>query len=493
MSKKKYLILEVLVLVLGIFFIFKLQFANATIFAADGYLHIRMAEFIRDFGIHYDFHWTRFSVFIDRFSDKDFLFHILLIPFTYFDNIFYGAKLAAALFFSSLFIIIYVFLRKWSKRKFVFLFLLLFLFSYKFLLALSRPRPFSLVIILTILAIYFLIEKRRMLAFFTTLLYCLAHISGPYMIFYVLLIEFSRFLSEKEISYKNILTVCAAVLCGFLIHPYFPNNIFIFYLNAILVPFYAARTGVLELGAEFFPLHTRDFFFGYPFLTLGMLSVLFFSLIRRPKVRFVTKTLFLFSAFYYLFSFMSQRYLIHAWPVCLLFFACYFSDLFSESQEGFTSKNAPVWFISGLAALMLIFSIPQISALNTKTKSFEIINQHYETMAYFMRRHIPKGELIFHANWSDSQYFIGLNPDNDYFVTLDPVYMYHYDKVKYRLYRELSFGRVRDPYTALKEEFGTRYGYAGKNYFNGLINQVKADSRFSIVKEDRLGILFALD
>ena len=153
MKKNPFLFLEIAVLILGVLFIFKIQFLNSTIYGADGYLHIRMAQFLKNFGVNYKFHWARYSVFFERFSDKDFLFHALLIPFTYVKNIFLGAKIAAAVFYCLLFFVVYIFLRKWSKRELVFVFLLIFFFSYKFVLALSRPRPFPLVIILTILAL----------------------------------------------------------------------------------------------------------------------------------------------------------------------------------------------------------------------------------------------------------------------------------------------------------------------------------------------------
>jgi hypothetical protein len=109
-----------------------------------------------------------------------------------------------------------------------------------------------------------------------------------------------------------------------------------------------------------------------------------------------------------------------------------------------------------------------------------------------MEKIIPEGELIFHANWSDSQYLIGLNPKDDYFVTLDPVYMYNKTPELYKLYRDVAFGRLKDPYPALKDTFKARYGYAGKNFFNGLIEQIRKDSRFTILAEDNFGVIFKL-
>ena len=84
-------------------------------------------------------------------------------------------------------------------------------------------------------------------------------------------------------------------------------------------------------------------------------------------------------------------------------------------------------------------------------------------------------------------------PDNDYFVTFDPIYMLYYNRQLYNLYRDVSFGRTKDPYEILKNTFKVNYGYAGKNFFGGLIEQVRGDSRFKILGEDQLGVVFKLE
>jgi len=487
-KQRKYLVLECIVLALGVFFIFKVQFANAALYGSDGYLHIRMAEFIKQYGIHYTFHWTRFSVFFDRFSDKDFLFHVFLIPFTFFRDIFFGAKLAAATFYTSLFAVMYVFLRKWTKREYVFLFLILFFAPCRFITTLERLRPFALVMIITILTVHFLIKKKALPLFVLALIYSMAHVSAPYMIAYALIVELVRAVSFKEVSSKNLLAVTTGIVVGHLINPYFPNNILYFYLNAILVPFYAAKTGVLELPAEFFPLLSNVFLQSYPLITLGMLGALFLMLIKNDvKTSFHTSVLFAVTAFYYILSFTSQRGLTHTWPFFLLFLASFAKDFFTGERR----KIAPVFFTACFASI-LVFSFGQYRDFLPGIRGAEIMNRHFERMADEIKKHVPEGELVFHANWSDGQYFIGLNPSNDYFVTLDPVYMYYRDKNRYALYRDVAFGRSTDPYRAMNDVFGSRYGYAGKSYFSGLIRQVRRDPRFEVLAEDQFGVLFRL-
>jgi len=217
-------LLTISILIFGICAIFYVQFLTPTLYGADGYLHIRMAEFLKELGPRYDFHWARFSTFTDNFSDKDFLYHTVLIPFTLFRNIFFGAKLAAALFASFLFLGFYLILKKYSHKSILPFFLIAFLLSDMFLQAISRPRPISIVVLVTILSIHLFIEKRFRLIFLVGLLYALGHVTSLLFILYALIVEIVRFAHKKEFCFKSLIAASGGVLAGFMIHPNFPNN-----------------------------------------------------------------------------------------------------------------------------------------------------------------------------------------------------------------------------------------------------------------------------
>jgi hypothetical protein len=147
--------------------------------------------------------------------------------------------------------------------------------------------------------------------------------------------------------------------------------------------------------------------------------------------------------------------------------------------------------VSGLIiVILLIFS--GFKRMVATAKGTSVMNGHYEEMGGWLKDNVPEGELIFHSNWSDSQYFIGVNPKNDYFVTMDPVYMWHKNQEVYKLYRAVAFGQIEDPYKVLKEGFKVNYGYVGKNYFSALVDQINNDERFEVVKEDQFGLIFKL-
>ncbi len=491
-----YKISAIAVLLFGIASIIIVQFWTPTLFGADGYLHIRMAEFIKDYGLKYDFHWARFSTFAKNFADKDLLYHILLIPFVKFSsNIFFGAKLSA-IFFSAVFLIVFfMILRRYSIKPLVPLFLLALLISDRFFYLFCWPRQMIIVIALTILGIHFLIEEKYWPVFIITFAYCLAHVSGPYMFLYAILTEFTRFLNSRKFNLKSLWFTGLGIAVAYLVHPNFPNNILVFYLNSIMVPIYSVKWG-LELGAEFFPISTRDYFLSYPFLVFSIVLIPIVAVFLRPKATLRTQVFLLHSMVFLIFSFLSQRYIAHGYPLILLSLASYIQDYSKETTGQAEIVNLKPLLYPGLillCALGVIFGISTYNNLRQAALAHRFYDSHYEAVGEFFKQNIPKGELIFHSNWSDSQYFIGVDPDNDYFVTFDPIYMVYYDRQLYNLYRDISFGRTKDPYDILKNTFHANYGYVGKNYFNGLIEQIRGDSRFRILGEDNLGVIFKLE
>jgi len=445
-----------------------------------------MAEFLKDLGPRYNFHWARFSTFNGNFADKDFLYHLVLIPFTFFKDIFFGVKVAAFIFAAALFLGFYLILKRYADKRILWFFLACFFLSSHFLETISSPRPLTLVILINLLAMHFIIQRRHLCLFFTGIFYSLIHVTSPLIICYALIIETVRYFDKKEFYLKAVIFSFLGILAGFLVHPNFPNNFLVFYLNSILVPIYTMKTGVLELGAEFFPFNTREYFLQYPLIIISLISIIYIAVLKMPKPRFETKVFMALGMVFFILSFTCQRYLSHGYLIMLMAFACYVSD-FMGAKNSFSKLSLAAIFL-----LIILLGAGSFKGARYNALVAKVINGHYEAAGRWMEKNIPEGELIFHANWSDSQYFIGLNPKDDYFVTLDPVYMYNKNPALYKIYRDVSFGKTKDPYIILKDTFNVKYGYAGKNYFSGLVEQIRKDPRFTILAEDNFGIIFNL-
>ena len=62
-------------------FVAFIQFRAPVFFEGDAYYHAAVADFLKQWGPKYPFHWAKFSTFNGNFSDKEFLFHAAIIPF----------------------------------------------------------------------------------------------------------------------------------------------------------------------------------------------------------------------------------------------------------------------------------------------------------------------------------------------------------------------------------------------------------------------------
>ncbi|MBU1085725.1 MAG: hypothetical protein ABIJ43_03830 [Candidatus Beckwithbacteria bacterium] len=487
--------LLIFVIGLGLLGLLIVQWLTPSIWGADGYYHIRLAEMFRNNGFLKTLPQARFSYFADKFSNKDWLYHLLLVPFTGFSNIFVGAKWAAfvfsGVFYSSLVIIASYYV---TGAGLILVGLAPFL-SGHFIQTLSRPRPMVLGITLGLWVVHFLIQKKNKGIFWSSLVYSMMHITAPLVIGYGIIISLFRWIFKQKANWRGVFITMAGVLGGFILHPNLPNNFFYFYLNGILVPFFAARWGVLELGAEFFPMTTLEYLNNYPVMVLGLLFIVLVVLVERPKTKQSTQIMFLLSSIFIVLGMMSQRYVSHGYPFLILTLGMFISDWQkSDGFKKFLKKIERAINLIMITGVILVFWLlfSSFSKIVATARGITIINKHYENMGEWLKQNVPEGELIFHANWSDSQYFIGINPKNDYFVTMDPVYMWHKNQEVYKLYRAVAFGQTKDPYTVLKEVFKVNYGYIGKNYFSALLDQALVDERFEIVQEDQFGVIFKL-
>jgi hypothetical protein len=96
------ILFSVFVLFMGL-----VQFSTPDMPDNDGFYHIKMAYLMRTEGLKPDFIWLPLTILNPReFYNHHFLFHVLLIPFT-FGNLVLGAKWAAVIFSSLAFLVVW--------------------------------------------------------------------------------------------------------------------------------------------------------------------------------------------------------------------------------------------------------------------------------------------------------------------------------------------------------------------------------------------------
>ncbi|MDD4980875.1 MAG: hypothetical protein PHC54_06400 [Candidatus Omnitrophica bacterium] len=490
-NNEKWLSNFALVLVLASIIIYSIfiQFLLPTFHEADEYYHIAASSFLKDLGPRYDFHWAQFSTFKRFFSDKEFLFHLLTIPFlSLSQNLVLDGKYAI-IFFDILFILTYAFILKRYLPTFLAACCLLLPFvNFTFITYFVRLRPVILANILTILGIYFLINKKWIRVFIVSFLYPLTHISFLTLLIFALACELIRYILNKDFFIRNIYATVIGVLLGCALHPNNPNNWLSMHLNAILVPFYTTVGGIGGFGRELYSASSKAALVFNFSIFLAFYLVIWMAFLSRVKLSLATLVWWFCSSFYLALSFLGFRYWHVANVLFFIFFASYIKDWLIDKPKGLVISRARIFIIAS-SLILGIFFFPNIQTQANTMLASTIRNTAYEKVAIWMNKNIPPGETVYHTSWSASPYFICLNPKDNYLVVLDPIYMfYKYPKI-YKLYLDLNTGNIKRPYKFLKHIFKTAYGYADKN--GGLYRQIKKQkSYFKIIYENDFGIVF---
>lgn len=468
-----------------------IQFVSPTFYDPDSYFHAAVTNFIKNSGFRYDFHWTQFSLFKEFYSDKDFLFHLISLPFFYLSDNLVRAGKFAVIFYNLLFILTYAFiLRKYLTDFLAALFLLLPALSSTFIAFSVQFRSLPLSNILTLLGIYFMINKRLAGVFIISLLYPTAHISFFMLIPFVFICEIIRYLMNREFFLRNVYTVLIGILAGMFIHPNFPNNFLSFHLNGFLVPLYTISKLRMDFGGEFnSPLSSFAFVNNFTvFFTINF--ILWVSFFVKKKWHFPTLAWLACSNIYLLLSFFSNRYWYPAIVLFFIFFASYVGDLIKGTEWKKIFPKAGLVITIYLVAHLIIFPM-NLKQIDEYIYFYTVNNTHYTNTAIWMKNNIPARQTIYHASWSDSPYFICFNPKNNYLNVLDPIYMFYRYPKEFLAYQNLIWGKTEKPYEPLRDIFKVNYGFTRKEtplYFQ----IVKDPQHFKIVYENSMGAVFKL-
>ena len=71
--------------------------------------------------------------------------------------------------------------------------------------------------------------------------------------------------------------------------------------------------------------------------------------------------------------------------------------------------------------------------------------EYYKGAAEYIRDHAPPETVVFNSDWDDFPYLFFFNSDCYYILGLDQLYMIHYDRELFDLWKDIRDGIVADP------------------------------------------------
>ena len=461
----------------------------------DVFYHIKMAEFIKNgqFVIN-DFHWTTCSIWSKPFFNKEWLFHIYLVPFVYLFGAITGAK-AAIITTAFLIALAWGNLLKTLKVKNILfaMFFMLFCTGHVYLGRLVLCRSFLISILFMPLALDCMIRNRRALFVLIIYLYMLAYVGAWQILPITCIFDFFRFLaSEKKKEYlkKEMMIPWAAtgVAAGLILTPYFPVNINAIYTQTILILkaqwFGTAKAGTLPMGTELTPISLKILICYIGLFLLFAVTVydLFHrQLYRLPTSRRInapdigtdkkdssdyltpeTRAFLLLSTLYLIMTVFTQKFVEYLVPFFTVTTFLYWSrhplPAWNSTCPFYTPHGECDFTLSRIRkkfviALLILSGVVSIFLLRD---FFYRKYPVYQDSSEWIRKNVPEETLIFSGDWDDNVILFYYLENYKFLVVLDPYFMYAYNPDKFLLWLKIVTGKMIDPAEAIWDNFKTK-------------------------------------
>jgi hypothetical protein len=483
----------------------RIEFAGPAILDNDGYYHIRWSKMLRESA-------PRLPKFTclplttlseDRYVDHHFLFHVLLIPFT-FGDLRLGAKLAAALF-STLGIAMCFWVLVAYRVRFRWLWLIpLAASSEPFLYRMAMTRDPSLSLLVLGLGAYIILERRWVLLGILGFVFVWLYSLFPLLWAFAAAYTVALYIGQRRVDLWAPLAALAGIIAGLVVNPYFPKNItlFIEHLKMKLSATYA-----VDVGVEWYPYETWVILGG----SAVAFAIFFAALLAfdfRHRSEDIKPLFFLIvSSMLLLIAFKSRRF-IEYWPPFAVLFAAFTvgprlsrvfpgrlrfkrcerdpdaSDVVGGGPVPVLGSTAPLSTVTGAAEMerspaprrmtsmrdRVILAIA--SALVTQALVLGVISNiegagkdlateqdpsAFRGAGHWLAEHTPPGSMIFNTDWDEFPMLFYYNPNNSYIVGLDPTYLYDRDHAMWKEYAEITLGNVENPGPAIRDRFGANY------------------------------------
>lgn len=414
------------------------------LYDADGYYHLAVARAYAERGIFHTLDWARFSVMHDGFGDKEFLFHVLLIPFARLGDPTTGAFMALAGFSA----VVAVLLAGGGVRAIgawgVVLPLLVFAGATDFSLRMVRLRPELLSLILILVAIPLASAHRVKALGIVAVLFALGYTAFQTLLGLCGMFFLYELWVEERAEWRLVLFPALGIVLGIVIHPHFPTNLRIWFLQNVE---FFLRPPPVDVGAEILPRTTRDTLL----LNLGWwlgLVVLWRSRVRRTargaerRLRDFTQ---LATVAFGLLYVLMYRFITYAVPLATLALA---RSLHVAGERPGSRFRLP-W--RGDISVVLPVALCVLAAVyTTRVGAERMVKSSSRTFQPGMRadwegfsRALPDGARVL-APWAATEALVFWAPQGRYLNVLDPLFMIAKDPDAYRVYLDLFEGREPD-------------------------------------------------
>ncbi|MFY9608255.1 MAG: hypothetical protein WAU45_06515 [Blastocatellia bacterium] len=462
-----------------------IEFGGPAILDNDGYYHIRWARMLAE-------SFPRLPAFkalplttLDEqhYVDHHYLYHLLLIPFT-FGDLRVGAKLAAVVF-SSIGIVSVFGLLVSCRVRYRWLWLApLIASSEPFLYRMSMTRAPAWSVALLGVGAYLILKQKPALLALLSFVFVWSYSLFPLIMAFAVAHAIAIYLSERRFEVRSILATSIGIIGGLVINPYFPKNLALFGQHLLMK---TAGTYSVDVGVEWYPYDTwviaGSSALAFVIFFAGLAAFDYRSRARDAKPLFFL----LISTMFVVMAFKSRRF-IEYWPPFAVAFAAFtISPQLETMSFAWMARTRDRAIAAIAAAVVTVVAI--VGMFMTVFVARADVRSEADPFAYkgaseWLANNTPGGSMVFNTDWDDFPMLFYYNPGNTYIVGLDPTYLYDRDQRLWKLYADITLGNESDPAPLIRDRFGAEYVFSDNDHSDFM--QIAEDSGdFEKVYEDK--------
>ena len=455
-----------------------------------GYLQFSTASLCcGDYDAYYHFRWSRmlweglrtghFPPSFDAlplttlnardYVDHHFLFHVFQIPFTFFSDFQTGAKIGTWLFAClAVFSCYWLLVRHRVSYPLVWLVAIIGS-SAPFLYRMNMGKAMSVSIILLVIGIHLLFEKKYrwllLLAFIFALTYDMVFLLWAVAFFWLVVTVWREQALNREVVRAAVAfgLVLLGTALGFVINPYFPHNFQLLYEHLIikLTPSDFTTT----VGSEWYPYSTWEFLgnCGVALAAMVVGYVSFKDAAREGRQR--AFLLMLFATLLMLANMRWRRFAEYFPPFAVLFAAFAAEPLIRRARALYTSRepsgessetegelrppaaarveNARAWEMILVSTAFVLLAAPMCWYARVTAQDIAGMAgpDLYKGGMEWLSKNAEPGELIVNTDWDDFPKLFFYNPRLAWVSGLDPTYLLDRDRKLAELNGKITIAR----------------------------------------------------
>lgn len=426
----------------------------------DGYYHFKIAQWIGSSGPWVDIRWLPLTVLGDEGPDHHWLWHVLLVPFTWFPDPFTGLKWATVITAAAVPACICWCLHT-MRVPWPALFALL-----SWAGAVIMPgrllmlRAQNVAIVGVIAALWCLTKGRYRLLALVSFAMMQAYHGAVLLVPLALLDMGLRRLRMAIWEWRSLVAVGVGLSAGLLLSPWFPENVDYLLFHTL---YKITNPQQLAVGSEWLsPSMGHIFLESWPLWVC--LSLVCVMRLRRTRERWSHEVLLwggasLLCLALYLKAWRFAEYFV---PVATVFGALLMrrerppEETQTQGEEGPRDRWMPVFGV----AMTVVVAFGGWNGVQMVSERAEFEPGKYEVIMNHLRAEAEPGELVFNRAWEDFVFLFWQEDDLRFVTGLDPNYLAYEDPGRFKLWmwiRNIEADEENDPAPLIRKAFGARW------------------------------------